>query len=106
MYICSDTLHPFGFPSRRKRPHLDILKFIVTILRIQDKKVLFIQVDEYGSLERYSLFMKTYQNMNITVQTKGVDAYLLNGKIEIPNKTLANITIALLLNPSHKKELW
>ena len=27
-------------------------------------------------------------------------------KIESPHKTLANIKIALLLNSSHKKELW
>ena len=30
--------------------------------------------------------------MNIIVQTKGGDAFSLNGKIESPNKTLANIT--------------
>ena len=44
--------------------------------------------------------------MNIVVKTTGGDASYLNGKSEIPNKTLANITIALLLNSSHKKELW
>ena len=50
--------------------------------------------------------MKTCHNMNIIVQTKGGDAYSLNGKIEIPNKTLANITRARLLKSSHKKEVW
>ena len=44
--------------------------------------------------------------MNIIVQTTGGDESSLNGKIESPNKTLANITRALLLNSIHKKELW
>ena len=43
--------------------------------------------------------------MNIIVQTTGGDASSLNGKSESLNKTLANITRALLLNSSHKKEL-
>ena len=43
--------------------------------------------------------------MNIIFQTTGGDASSLNGKSESPNKTLANITRALLLNSRHKKEL-
>ena len=50
--------------------------------------------------------MRTCHNMNIIVQTTGGYASSLNGKSEIPNKTLANITRALLLNSSHKKEIW
>ena len=106
MAICSATSYPFGFPSRSKRPPLDILNFLVTTLRNQDKKVAFIIVDEDGALARSSEFMKTCHNMNIIVQTTGGDASSLNGKSESPNKTLANITRALLLNSSHKKELW
>ena len=36
--ICSATSYPFGFPSRSKRPPLDILKFLVTKLRNKDKR--------------------------------------------------------------------
>ena len=50
--------------------------------------------------------MRTCHNMNIIFQTTGGDAYSLNGKSESPNKTLANITRALLLNSIHKKGLW
>ena len=42
--------------------------------------------------------MKACHNMNFIVQTTGGDASSINGKIESPNKTLANITGALLLN--------
>ena len=52
--ICSDTSHPFGFPYRSKRTPLDILKFLVTTLRNQDKKVALTRVDEDGALARYS----------------------------------------------------
>ena len=43
--ICSATSYSFGFPSRSKCAPLDILKFIVTTLRNQDKNVAFIRVD-------------------------------------------------------------
>ena len=45
--------------------------------------------------------MKTCYRMNIIIETTGGDSYDLNGKIDSPNKTLANITTALLLNSNH-----
>ena len=53
-----------------------------------------------------SEFMSTCHNMNIIVQNTGGDESSLNGKIEIPNKILANVTRSLLLKSRHKKELW
>ena len=44
--------------------------------------------------------------MNIIVQNTGGYASSINGNSERPNKTLANITIALLMKSIHKKELW
>ena len=104
--ICSATLYPFGILSRSKCPPIYILKFLVTTLINQDNKVAFILVDEDVALARYSEFMKICHNMNIIVQTTGGDVSSLNGKIEGPNKTLANITRSFLLNSSHNKELW
>ena len=87
--ICSATSYPFGFTSRSKRPPLDILKFMVTKLRNQDKKVALIRVYEDGALAISSEFMKTCHNMNIIVQNTGADAYSINCKSESPNNTLA-----------------
>ena len=95
--ICSATSYPFGFPSRSNCLPLDILKFLVVAFINQDKKVAFIRVDEYGELAISSEFMRPCHNMNIIVHTTGGYASSLNGKNEIPNKTLANITRALLL---------
>ena len=61
-------------------------------------------MDEYGELTISSEFVSTYHNMNIIVQTTGGGESLLNGKIEILNKTLDNITRAPIVN-SEKKNL-
>ena len=96
----------FGFPSRIKFIPLDILKLLVATLRNQYNKVALVQVDEDVALEISSTFMSTCHNMNIMVQTTGEYEYSLNGKIEIPNKTLANTTRSLLLKSIQKKELF
>ena len=64
----------------------------------QDKKVSFISVDGVGALAIFSELMITCHNMNIIVQTKGRDVSSINGKNGSSNKTLANITRALLTN--------
>ena len=83
---------PLWISINNKNPPLDILKLLVTTLRNQDKKVSFRRVDEYEELEKYSEFMKTCHNMNITAQTTGEHVSSLNMKSVIPNNTLANIT--------------
>ena len=103
--ICSTTSYPFGFTSIIKRSSLEILKFLGATLRNQDNKVTFIRADVDVSLARSSEFMKTCHNMNIIVQTIDGDAFSINGKSEIQNKTFANITRGLILDSSHKKEL-
>ena len=81
--MCYADSYPFGFPSKGKRPPLDILKLLVTTFINQDKKVVFVQVDEDVELARSSEFMMTCHNMNIVVQTTGGDVSSLNGKSKI-----------------------
>ena len=52
--ICLSTSYPFGFTLGIKSPPLDTLKFILSILINQDKKVDFIRVDDDCALEIYS----------------------------------------------------
>ena len=96
-------MYPLGFPYGSKLPPLGILKFLVDTLLNQGKKVSFNLVDEDGALARSSEFMRTCNNMNIIVQIIGGDAYYLNGKIENPNNTIANITRDPLLISIHNK---
>ena len=69
--LCSTTSYPFGFTSRIKRPHLDILKSVVTTLSNKDNKVSLIRVDTDGALAGSSEFMGTCHNMNIVIQNTG-----------------------------------
>ena len=103
MAICYATSKTFEYSSKSKCPNLDILKVLVATFSNQYKKVAFIRVDEDGALARSSEFINTYHNMNIIVQNTGEDAYSINVKNESPNKTLDNITRALLLKSSHNK---
>ena len=48
--------------------------------------------------------MQACHNMNIIVQTTGVDISSLDGNSEISNKTWDNITRAFMVNSNHKKE--
>ena len=101
--ICSANSCPFGFPSRSKISPIYIPKFLVTKLRIQNKKFAFVRVDEDGALSRSYEFIKTCHNMNIIVQTTDGYASSLNGESKSPNKTLANIIRPFILKSSHKK---
>ena len=78
--ICYATSHPSGFLFRRKLLPLYIIKFIVTTLRNQDKKVAFIRVDQDVALSRSYEFIKPCHNMNIIVKTTGGYASSPNGK--------------------------
>ena len=104
--VCSATSYPFGIIPRIKLPPIENLKFIVSTLSNQDKKVAFVWVDKDGSLARSSEFMKKCHNMNNIVETTDGDVSSHDGNIAGPNKTLANITRYILLNSSHKKEPW
>ena len=87
---------PLGFPSTIKRLTLDILKFIVTTLMNQNKKVALILLDQDVAQKIYSGFLNTGDNMKSIVQTIGGYASSINEKSEIPNKILANFTRTLL----------
>ena len=71
--ICFDTSYFFGFISIIKIMPLDILKFLVTTLRNQDKKVALIQVYWYRELKIFSWFMRSCHNMGLTFKTTGGD---------------------------------
>ena len=73
--ICSDTSRPFGFLPGIKHPPFDILKLLVTALSNNDKNVVLIRVDEDGALAIYYEFMKTCNNMDVIVQTTGIDDF-------------------------------
>ena len=80
VFVCSATPYPFVFPYRSKLPPPGVLKFLVTTLRNQGKKIALIRVDENVAIAISSEFVKACHNMNIVVQTTGVYASYINGK--------------------------
>ena len=48
--LCSATSYPFGFPSRRELPPLDILKFLVTTLSNYDNSTGLMNMENYQDL--------------------------------------------------------
>ena len=65
---------PLGFHTEANFRLLTASNYLVTKLRNKDNKSALIIVEEYGALARYSEFMKTFHNTDITVQTTGGDA--------------------------------
>ena len=80
MDICSAASKTFGFPSIRKRLHLEILKFLVNKFRNDDKKVVLIWGDKDVALERSAEFIRACHNMNIIGKITGGDESSLKGK--------------------------
>ena len=76
--ISSSASWNFVFPLITKIPHLDILKFLVSIFSNQYKKVSFFLLDKYDALEISSKFIRTCYCMNVTVQPTVRDIYSLN----------------------------
>ena len=72
------TGYPFGFPSRNKRPPLDLIRFLVLTLQRLGKAVNFVRVDEGGELARCSEINKLLINMQVVVHTTGGRASQLN----------------------------
>ena len=71
--IYYSTSYYFDFPQRIKRQPIDTLKYFVTTLINQDKKVELIRVDKDGELARPSYFMRICHEMNAVIQTTSDD---------------------------------
>ena len=83
------TRHPWGFPTRSRRPPIAILKWLVLNLRRQGIEIIELRVDEDGSLANSTEFMTMCRDdLNLTVQTTGGYASTINGKAETPNRTI------------------
>ena len=101
--IWSDTLYLFGFTSIIKLMPLDIIIFLFNALRNQDKKIHSIKciniehwkylLNLWGHVITWKSLFKLQVRMNLHPMRK----------IDIPNKTLDNITSFLLLKLIHKK---
>jgi hypothetical protein len=87
------------FCTSSKKPPIHILKWFFANLRREPRALANIRVDEDGALS-WSAAFATYlrDDEQLNLQTTGGYASFLNGKVERPNRTLADRARCLLLN--------
>jgi hypothetical protein len=86
------------FPTASKRPPLEILTYLFSMLRHDGITILCARVDKDGALANSTEFTSFLLDNSINLETTGGYASFLNGKIERPHHTLANMVRAMLLN--------
>jgi hypothetical protein len=100
------TSYPFGFPTRSKRPPINIFRWFISVLRSMGKKPVFIRVDEGGELARSRDFCFLLQELGLILQTTGGYASSLNGKSEITHRLTKNMVRSMLQSRGHQDDKW
>ena len=88
---CGSTSYAFNFPTRSRAPPIHILSYLVNVLRTLNYKVLYLKVDEDGSLARSSEFCSKVEELNCVLQTTGGYNSTSNGQVERSNRFDANV---------------
>ena len=70
-FLDDTTGYPFTFLTRNKIAPLDILQFIISTLRQQNKSINYVRYDKGGELARSSEVNKLLIENNIMVQSTG-----------------------------------
>jgi hypothetical protein len=96
----------WNFPTASKRVHLEILDYFFGALSKENILVLGIRVDEDGALANNTEFSEFLFARSITLESTSGYASFLNGKIERPHRTIANMVQAMLLNSGLTSNLW
>jgi hypothetical protein len=96
----------WNFPTTSKRAPLSILDFFFTMLEHDGVTIQAIRVDEDGALANSTEFSDFLVDRKILLDTTGGYASFLNGKIERPHRTIAQMVRSLLLNSGLPSTLW
>jgi len=94
------------FCSSSKRAPIQTLEYFFRLLHLDNKPPKTIRVDEDGALARNFEFNKLLLQQTLTLETTGGYASFLNGKVERPNRTIADMTRALYFNAGHSPDKW
>jgi hypothetical protein len=81
----------WNFPTASKRVPLEILEFFFGALSKENITVLGVRVDEDGALANNTEFSDFLLARSIPLESTGGYASFLNGKIERPHRTIANV---------------
>jgi len=82
------------------------VQYFFKIIQKENKTPKTIRVDEDGALARNFEFTKILLQNNLTMDTTGGYASLLNGNVERPHRTIADMIRALYFNAGHSPDKW
>ena len=99
------SAYPFAFPTKNKRPPLDLITWFIHNLNNQGIKPIQIMVDEGGELGRSSEFAKLLVEHNITMDTTGAYSSFRNHD-ERQHRTLTNLIKSLLYIGNLPNDYW
>jgi hypothetical protein len=94
------------FCTSNKRPPIILLTYFFSIMQQENKIIRTIRVDEDGALARSYEFTELLIQYSITLETTGGYASFLNGIIEHPGPTIADMVRALYFNAGHSPDKW
>jgi hypothetical protein len=95
------------FCTVHKKPPIHVLRWFFANLRREKRTLASIRVDEDGALTEssaFAIFLRDEEHLNF--ETTGGSASFLNGKVERPNRTLAESTSCMLLNAGYPSKAW
>ena len=95
--VDAGTSYPWIFPTTSKRAPLDIVRFLINVLRNQGKKFFSIRTDEDGALARNTEFCNMLMNeLHLIIEpTHGYNS-TANGKVERSHQTYHRMVRASL----------
>jgi hypothetical protein len=76
------------FPTANKRPPLELLEFVFTMLQREGITILCVHVDEDGALANSSEFAAFLTKHSITMETRGVMLPFLMARLNVPTVPL------------------
>ena len=101
------TRRKWSFPTRNKRPPIDIFRFFVNHIRRLGYSMSYIRVDEAGECARSEEFMGLCTTeFHIVVQTTGGYNSSNNGPVESPNRPDKRIIRMLLMSSLLSNAFW
>ena len=101
------TRKVWTFCTTSKRPPINIMRFFLHQMQLDDKKPQFIRCDEGGEVIRSEDFCKMLlDEFKITAQTTGGYSSWINGKAERHNQSINTMTRAALIDSGLNRNLW
>ena len=103
---CFVTGYSFVFPTRSKRPPLDIIRWLIETLKRQGYIVIIVRFDEGGELARSTEVCALLAELNIVMESTGGYSSDLLGKDERQHRTIGEMVRSMLYISNMTPDFW